>query len=133
MKKTVLLLAIFGLILAQSCNDPQAPESKLTATYNADSDSVFCTVSITKDHGCKYFSEQGIIYSFYDNPTYTDNIFTSINEVNRVTKERTFTFAFEANKPDTTYYIRAYVKSNYGTGYSNTVKILTASDTSKSF
>ena len=133
MKKTVLLLAIFGLVLVQSCDDPQAPESTLTATYDADTDSVFCTVSITEDHGCKYFSEQGIVYAFYDNPVYTDKVFASVNEVNRATKERTFTFAFEADELDTTYYIRAYIKSNYGTGYSNTVKITTVSDDAKGF
>jgi hypothetical protein len=132
MKKTILLLAIFGLVLAQSCDDPQAPESKLTATYSPLSDSVYCTVSITEDHGCKYFSEQGIVYAFYKDPVYTDNVFASVNEVNKATENRSFNFAFEANEPDTTYYIRAYIKSNYGTGYSNTVKIITEPDTANS-
>jgi hypothetical protein len=129
MKKTALLLAIFGLLLAQSCEDPQAPESKLTASYDSKTDSVKCTVSITDDHGCKYFSQQGIVYAFYNDPVYTDDVFASVHEINKATKERSFQFAFEADEPDTIYYIRAYIKSNYGTGYSNTVKIVTMPDT----
>jgi len=131
MKKLLLFFTLLGLMLTYSCNDPQAPESNLTATYDAATDSVFCTVSITENHGCKYFSEQGIVYAFYDNPVYTDNVFASVNEVNKATKEQTFTFAFQANIPDTTYYIRAYVKSNYGTGYSNTVTITTEPDSAE--
>ncbi|MDR1345726.1 MAG: hypothetical protein LBK03_03375 [Bacteroidales bacterium] len=129
MKKLVLLLAIFGLLLTQSCEDPQAPESKLTVAYDTNANLVKCQVSITDDHGCKYFSQQGIVYAFYNNPVYTDETFASVHEVNKATQERTFQFAFEANKSDTTYYIRAYVKSNYGTGYSNTAKIVTMPDT----
>jgi hypothetical protein len=132
MKKSVLLLAVFGLLLVQSCDDPKAPESKLTASYFPISDSVYCTVSITEDNGCKYFSEQGIVYAFYDNPVYTDNVFASVNKVNEGTEERSFTFAFKVDELDTTYYIRAYIKSNYGTGYSNTVKIVTELDSLES-
>jgi hypothetical protein len=117
MKKLIILSAFFLAVGLQSCEDPKAPECKLAVSYNPVTDLITCDVSITEDNGSKFFSDEGLLISFHSTPMRADN-FTEEIQVNKNSKERKFQYTFVAQELDTTYYIKAYVKSNYGTGYS---------------
>lgn len=82
------------------------------------------TAVVTDDGGAGYFAEQGFCYSKYDTLSATD-IYTTTVPLHYSTDSLTFSWVYEMPKADTIYFIRAYVKNNAGTAYSNIEKIST--------
>ena len=83
-----------------------------------------CKGEVTNNGGCKYFNEMGFLFSFTDEPMYkADNVVTVAVEENIETP--TFDYTHTSVMKDTIYFVRAYVCTNAGTGYSETKTIST--------
>jgi len=121
--KIFYAVVMLGLCMA-SCMKFEPAEVKLTTAHHLATNVVECKATITDNGGCPNFTEQGAMYSFYQEPTLLDN-YAMIECFNKNKKETDFTFNFVLPLYDTIYYVRAYVKTNAGIGYSNIVKINT--------
>lgn len=83
-----------------------------------------CKGNVTNNGGCKYFNEMGFLFSFTDEPTYkADNVITVAVEENIETTS--FDYTLTSVMADTVYFVRAYVCTNAGTGYSETKTVST--------
>ena len=83
-----------------------------------------CKGTVTNNGGCKYFNEMGFLFSFTDEPMYKgDDVITVAVEENIETT--TFDYTHTSVMIDTVYFVRAYVCTNAGTGYSETKTVST--------
>lgn len=81
-----------------------------------------CKGTVTNNGGCKYFNEMGFLYSLKPDPVYKGlDVTTQVAEED--VEATTFDLTYQAPMLDTIYYVRAYVCTNAGTGYSE-VKIV---------
>lgn len=124
MKKACFTIFILSLILVQSCQKFEPATCVLNIETPNDSVSIKCSADITDNGGCIYFIEQGYCLSFYHTPSTTDKNST-IEKINTGVRDNTFSWDLELTEADTTYYIRAFVKTNAGTGYSNIISVRT--------
>lgn len=83
-----------------------------------------CKGTVTDNGGCKYFNEMGFLFSFTPDPVYkAEDVYTVAVEENIETP--TFDLTYTNVMIDTVYFVRAYVCTNAGTGYSETKTIST--------
>ena len=76
-------------------------------------------------------TERGVCWSQMPNPNITDPIPTVVGgHTSNSSGTGSFTVSITGLQPGTTYYVRAYVTTNAGTVYGNTVTFTTQSDTS---
>ncbi|MEG1556616.1 MAG: hypothetical protein RR356_07830 [Bacteroidales bacterium] len=122
MKKYYFYLFTIIFFCVSSCQKFEPATCDLQTKYIG-IDSVFCTATIQNDGGCTYFTEQGYCYSFLPNPSHTSTR-TTIEKLVKGTTDTKFTWIMTPQEKDTAYYIRAYVKTNAGIGYSNEKKII---------
>ena len=83
-----------------------------------------CKGNVTHNGGCKYFNEMGVLFSFTDEPTYKGDDVTTV-AVEKDIETTTFDLTYTTVMTDTVYFVRAYVCTNAGTGYSETKTIST--------
>ena len=124
MKKFYFLFFPLYILIMQSCAQFEPVECELNVDYNPDSVWTECHVTIKDDGGCSYFIEQGYCVSFFQTPSLIDENST-VEAVNSGVEQTTYSWKMKLTEIDTTYYIRAYVQSNAGTGYSNIVSVNT--------
>lgn len=122
-QKSIGLLCFFLLII--SCKKTPAPEtpgkSVLTTTVPTTvlSTSIKIGGNISSADGD--ITESGVCYSKQENPTTTDS-----KVINPTPGARIFEVTINNLSPNTTYHIRAYVTTNYGTTYGNDVAVITS-------
>lgn len=119
-----LYFIFISLFFFQSCAKFDPVDCSLNVDYNPDSVWTECHVTILDDGGCSYFTEQGYCVSFFGEPSIIDENST-IEVINSGGNEINYSWKMKLTEIDTTYYIRAYVKTNAGTGYSNIVSVTT--------
>ncbi len=83
-----------------------------------------CKADISNNGGCKYFNEQGFCFSLNPNPTYKGEDVITVISMEDV-ESTNYTLNYPAPLLDTIYYVRAYVCTNAGTGYSDVVTVST--------
>jgi hypothetical protein len=124
MKKFRFLFFSLSILIMQSCAQFEPAECELNVDYNPDSVWTECHVTIKDDGGCSYFTEQGYCIGFFQTPSLIDDNST-VEMVNSGVEQTGYSWKMKLTEIDTTYYIRAYVKTNAGTGYSNIVSVTT--------
>ena len=83
-----------------------------------------CKGEVTNNGGCKYFNEMGFLFSLSPDPTYKADDVTTI-AVEKNIETTTFNHTYTSVMTDTVYFVRAYVCTNAGTGYSETKNVST--------
>ena len=128
MKKyfSILIMSVVVLCLS-GCAKFEPATVDLTVTPLPVGDEVIwldCKGTVTHNGGCKYFNEMGFLFSFTDEPMYKgDEVITVAVEENIETP--TFDYTQTSVMMDTVYFVRAYVCTNAGTGYSETKMVST--------
>ncbi len=131
MKKSVITLFVgFLLILGAGCSkfDPATVEASVTPIPAGNSYIMDCKGTISDNGGCKYFNEVGFLFSLAPEPTYKADEVTTIKAEDHDGESTTFGITYNAPILDTVYYVRAYVCTNAGTGYSETKIVSTYSE-----
>ena len=128
MKKYFSILFMSVVVLCLSgCTKFEPATVELSVTplpVNSEIMYLTCKGDVKHNGGCKYFNEMGFLFSFTDEPVYKgDDVTTVMVEENIETT--TFEYTHTAIMMDTVYYVRAYVCTNAGTGYSETKTIST--------
>ena len=83
-----------------------------------------CQGTVTNNGGCKYFNEMGFLFSLTPDPMYkAEDVVTVAVEEN--IESTTFDLVYTDVKIDTVYFVRAYVCTNAGTGYSESKMVST--------
>lgn len=121
MKKTHKQIALLTLILITAfvgCTKFEPAKVEITSC-TADGKTMMGAASITDNGGCSYFIEQGYCYSLFDTVAATD-VYTTMVPVSYSTDSLMFSWTGELPLEDTTYYVKAYVKTNAGISYSKT-------------
>lgn len=121
-KLTILFLLIACAIVG--CRDFYPAQIALAVDYNAESGEALCTSQITDDGGCPFFTEQGICYGHYPEPSHIDG-YSDIKIIKELTEDLEFSTLINLPLTDTVYYVRTYVKTNAGIGYSDIVEVST--------
>ncbi|WP_318350953.1 FISUMP domain-containing protein [Aquipluma nitroreducens] len=103
--------------LSVRCIKGDIPQLATIAPYNNNSTSVTTGGNIT-DNGDSPILEQGVCWSIFQNPTILDN------KIIDKSSSSSFTSAINGLNEESCYYIRAYAKNAYGTGYGNQVTTL---------
>ncbi len=109
------------LILGSGCTkfEPATVDLSVTPILSGTTYLLDCEGTVTNNGGVKYFNEQGFLFSLKPDPTYKGEDVTTVISMEDVTStafDETYTGAIA----DTIYYVRAYVCTNAGTGYSET-------------
>ena len=73
---------------------------------------------------CKYFNEMGFLFSLTPDPMYKADDVTTV-AVEEDIETPTFDYTHTSVMIDTVYFVRAYVCTNAGTGYSETKTVST--------
>lgn len=120
-RKITIILAFASLILA-GCAKFEPAQLNMTAIYDPSDRTVTCTVTITDNGGCTNFTEQGGIYSLGENPSHLDQ-YSTIEVMEKNVSELIYTYKTRLPLLNEKYFIRGYVKTNAGTGYSNIIAI----------
>ena len=128
MKKcfSILIMSVVVLCLAGCAKFEPATIDLSVTPMPVNSETVWldCKGTVTNNGGCKYFNEMGFLFSFTPDPMYkADNVTTVAVEEN--IESTTFDYTHTSVMADTVYYVRAYVCTNAGTGYSETKTIST--------
>lgn len=128
MKKYLSILIMSVVVLCLSgCAKFEPATVDLTVTPLPVGDEAFwfdCKGNVTNNGGCKYFNEMGFLFSFTDEPMYKgDDVITVAVEENIQTTS--FNYTHTSVMTDTVYFVRAYVCTNAGTGYSETKMVST--------
>jgi len=127
MKKRYYLIFLLIFPLFSSCQRFYPPEIKLQMINQGDTLHAFYAI-IIDGGGSERFNEKGCIYGFKTENTIIDGV-SNIFKVESSEKEWFFDWSMSATEHfyvlDTIYYVRAWVKTNAGIGYSNPVRIET--------
>ena len=124
MNRKILVLLAFMAVTLFGCAKFGPPILKMTANYDPSNQTVTCKVTITDNGGCTNFSEQGGIYSLNSTPSHLDQ-YSVIEVVERNSTSMIYEYKTRLPQVNVTYFIRAYVKTNAGTGYSNIIAVET--------
>ena len=132
MKKSYhYLITLFILFSFSSCERFDPPEIKLQVVNQGDTLHNFYAI-IIDGGGETVFGKKGCVYGFSTEPTLLDGKSTSF-EVASHQESWFFDWSMAVANcfwiPDTTYYVRGWVKSNAGIGYSNSVRVETPPST----
>ena len=128
MKKylSILILSVVVLCLSGCTKFEPATVDLSVTPMPVNNETVWfdCKGTVTHNGGCKYFNEMGFLFSFTDEPMYkADDVITVAVEENIETT--TFDYTYTSIMTDTVYFVRAYVCTNAGTGYSETKTVST--------
>ena len=128
MKKyfSILILSVVALCLNGCAKFEPATVDLSVTPMPVNNETVWfdCKGTVTHNGGCKYFNEMGFLFSFTDEPMYkADDVITVAVEENIETT--TFDYTYTSIMTDTVYFVRAYVCTNAGTGYSETKTVST--------
>ena len=128
MKKyfSILILSVVALCLNGCAKFEPATVDLSVTPMPVNNETVWfdCKGTVTHNGGCKYFNEMGFLFSFTDEPMYkADDVITVAVEENIETT--TFDYTYTSIMTDTVYFVRAYVCTNAGTGYSETKVVST--------
>lgn len=104
------------------------PATVTITSCGADGKTMFGSARITDNGGCSYFIEQGFCYSLLDTVSVSE-IYTTTVPVAYSTDSLGFAWTAELPLADTTYYVRAYVKTNAGIAYSKLESVSTLINT----
>ena len=125
------LITLFILFSFSGCERFAPPEIKLQVVNQGDTLQNFYAI-ITDGGGETEFYKKGCVYGFSTEPTLLDGKSTSF-EMASYQKSWFFDWSMPVASwfwtPDTTYYVRAWVKNNAGIGYSNSVRVKTLPST----
>ncbi len=124
MRRNVAILFVLIAVLFVGCEKFEPPILTLKANYDPFFKTVSCTVTIVDNGGCTNFTEQGGIFSLNSTPSHLDQ-YSVVEVFERNSTEMVYKYETSLPLEDVTYYIRAYVKTNAGTGYSNIIAIST--------
>lgn len=123
LKIVLLFLSCVLLLILSNCQRFDIATLKITycdVTENAKG--INCTAQVIDNGGCKYFVEQGFCYSLLDSMPNLNQLYTTVVPVAYTvfsTAMDTFSWKQEYMEfLDTTYFVRAYVKTNAGIAYS---------------
>jgi hypothetical protein len=129
MKKFYYLITLFIILFFSNCQRFDPPEIKLQMTNQGDSLYSFYGI-IIDGGGTEYFNSKGYVYGFSKDPSHIDRESESF-EIPSEETDWFLNWSMSSTKhfpiPDTTYYVRGWVRTNAGTGYSNAVRIETTS------
>ncbi len=131
MKKYFITLFVgILLVLVAGCTkfEPATVDASVTPIVYPGTCIMDCKGTITANGGCKYFNEVGFLFSLTPEPTYKAEGVTTIAMEEHDGKSTTFNLTYNAPVLDTVYYVRAYVCTNAGTGYSEAKIIPTYTD-----
>lgn len=123
MNRIFFLFSLVVLSTFISCRRFDPPISELRSIPAEDSLFTHFYVIITDGGGYDIFNEKGYCYAFHENPNVLDIKNSTIVPLTSPYKDWFFDWEMNFPTPDTTYYLRAYVKNNAGIGYSNMLTI----------
>ncbi|MCQ2280398.1 MAG: hypothetical protein MJZ49_06320 [Bacteroidales bacterium] len=126
MKKYFISLFVgFLLVLGAGCTkfDPATVDLSVTPITYPGTCIMDCKGTITDNGGCKHFNEVGFLFSLNPEPVYKGEEVTTVVVEDHDGESTTFALTYQAPIMDTVYYVRSYVCTNAGTGYSE-VKII---------
>ncbi|HPT52498.1 MAG TPA: hypothetical protein PK740_04375 [Bacteroidales bacterium] len=127
MKKYILAsLFVVFCIMNNGCTkfEPAIVNMSVTPIVYPNTCLIDCKADVTNNGGCKYFNEMGFCFSLKPNPTYKGEDVITVISMEDV-ESTNFTLNYPAPLLDTIYYVRAYVCTNAGTGYSEVATIST--------
>lgn len=129
-KYFIALFAGFLAAMAIGCAkfEPATVGVSVTPIVTPGSCIMDCKGTITDNGGCKYFNEVGFLFSLKPDPVYKGDEVTTLRVEEHDGKATTFDMTYQAPIMDTIYYVRSYVCTNAGTGYSETKIISTYSE-----
>ena len=129
MKKIYCLIPMLILFFFSSCERFDPPEIKLQMTNEKDSLYTFYAI-IINGGGKESFRSKGCVYGLINEPTLIKKECNSF-EIESPQENWFFEWSMLAEDcfpiPDTTYYVKGFVKTNAGIGYSNFVRVETKS------
>ncbi|MBP5557312.1 MAG: hypothetical protein J6X65_06410 [Bacteroidales bacterium] len=134
MKKYFVTLFVgILLVLISGCTkfEPATVDASVTPISYPGTCIMDCKGTITENGGCKYFNEVGFLFSLTPEPTYKAEGVTTIAMEEHDGKSTTFNITYNGAMLDTVYYVRAYVCTNAGTGYSEAKIIPTYESTAE--
>jgi hypothetical protein len=126
MGRKITIILAFASILLAGCEKFEPAQLHMTALYDPSDKTVTCSVTITDNGGCTNFTEQGGMFSLGENPSHLDQ-YSTIEVMYKNSAEHKYIYKTRLSQDDVTYFVRAYVKTNAGTGYSNIIAIKTPS------
>ncbi len=124
MKKIYYVIPLLVLFFFNSCERFDAPTIDLQMENQEDTLYKFYAV-ITDGGGADDFIQKGFLYSFEPDPTFLGKRTTSVE---LISPQNRWFFDWSVNYfwvSDTTYYVRAWAKTNAGIGYSNIISVKT--------
>lgn len=112
------------LVLVAGCTkfEPATVDVTVTPIVYPGACIMDCKGTVTNNGGCKFFNEMGFLFSLSPDPKYKGEEVSTIVAEEDI-ESTTFDLTYNAPLLDTIYYVRAYVCTNAGTGYSD-VKIV---------
>ncbi|MBO4645335.1 MAG: hypothetical protein J5642_02335 [Bacteroidales bacterium] len=122
MKRYFIVLFVSTLLFALAgCSkfEPATVTASVTPIVYPGNCIMDCKGTITENGGCKYFNEVGFLFSLAPEPTYKGENVTTLSMEEHDGKNTAFNLTYNAPVMDTIYYVRAYVCTNAGTGYSD--------------
>lgn len=127
MKKFYYLIVLFIAFFFSACERFDPPEIKLQTVNHGDTLHSFYG-AIIDGGGSENFNLKGCVYGLMNEPTLLKED-CKFFEVDGYQKRWFFQWEMRTRDyfsvPDTVYYVRAYVKTNAGIGYSNPVRVET--------
>jgi hypothetical protein len=124
MRRNVAILFVLIAVLFVGCAKFEPPILTMKANYDPFDQTVTCTVTIIDNGGCTNFTEQGGIVSLNSTPSHLDQ-YSVVEVYENNSTEMIYTYETKLSQENVTYYLRAFVKTNAGTGYSNIISVST--------
>jgi hypothetical protein len=121
----MLCLAIITITMA-GCQKFQ-PATVVLKSCTADGKTMTGSAEVTDNGGCTYFIEQGFCFSIFDKLSASD-VYTTVEIINKSTYDEQFEWTYDLPMVDTVYYVCAYVKTNAGISYSETIPVSTSTN-----
>jgi hypothetical protein len=124
MRRNISILLVVIAVLFVGCEKFEPAQLHMKAVYDPADQTVSCTVTITDNGGCTNFSEQGGIFSLNEKPSHLDQ-YSTVEIIETNSTAMVYEYKTRLPQANVTYYVRAFVKTNAGTGYSNIISINT--------
>ena len=122
-----IIILTFAVFCLSGCAKFEPATIDLTVTPTPAGEQAMwlnCKGVVTNNGGCRYFNEMGFLFSLTPDPMYkAEDVVTVAVEENIESTD--FDLVYTNVKTDTVYFVRAYVCTNAGTGYSETQMVST--------